>query len=170
MGAIVHGYKTYCFVSYPPITKSDTNLNCEILRRILLDLRKMPKKLYVQADNGGAMKTWTMLRFLSWLAGKGIVPEIELSMLIVGHTHEDIDQFFSVISRVLDQQNAYTPQEFMELLKTAHKDPSWQPQVSTLFTKFDYESWLKDEMHGDESDWYGIAEPHSFSLLRDEVC
>ena len=169
VGAMVHGYKNYCFLTYPFLTSPDTNLNIEVLRRVLNDLPCMPKKLYLQCDNGGAQKTFAMLQFLSYLSGSGIIPEIEMSMLLVGHTHEDIDQFFSVISRKLDTENAYTPQEFERVLRTAHQTKEWQPEVSTIFTKWNYAAWLEEGGNGKSKDWYGITEPHAFSFLRDEV-
>ena len=49
--------------------------------------------LYLQCDN--KEKTWTLLAFLGDLVRAGMFTEAHANMLIVGHTHEDIDQFFS---------------------------------------------------------------------------
>ena len=40
-----------------------------------------------------------MMVWLAMLVHHGYVKEIHLSFLLVGHTHEDIDQLFSVLSR-----------------------------------------------------------------------
>ena len=59
----------------------------------------MPRTLYIQADNASDNKCWAMIAFLAMLVFYDYTADIYLSFLLVGHTHEDIDQMFSVISR-----------------------------------------------------------------------
>ena len=40
-----------------------------------------------------------VVAFLSFLVQDGVFDKINYSFLVVGHTHEDIDQYFSIISR-----------------------------------------------------------------------
>ena len=61
----------------------------------------MPNTICVQADNASDNKCWTLLLFFAMLVHHGYTEEVFLSFLIVGHTHEDIDQLFSVLSRFL---------------------------------------------------------------------
>ena len=42
---------------------------------------------------------------------------VYLSFLLIGHTHEDIDQRFSVISSILERQNIDLMQELLELIQ-----------------------------------------------------
>ena len=169
IGAIVHGYKNYCFVTVRQLTKENTNLNIEVIRRILLDLPCLPKKLYIQADNGGAQKTFAMMQFLSWLVGAGYLEEVEIHYLLVGHTHEDIDQYFSTLSRRLDRRSALTYEEFVEVLRSAHRDAKWKPNVRVIFTVFDYKKWMAGWMNGRRHEWGGLMDLHAVSFVADEV-
>jgi hypothetical protein len=51
------------------------------------------------------LHVWFMLMFglCVALVAHGYFKEVQLSFLIVGHTHEDIDQWFSIISNTLKQ-------------------------------------------------------------------
>ena len=44
----------------------------------------------------------------------GVFEKVKVCFLYVGHTHEDIDQRFSVISRYLRQNNVLTMGAFLE--------------------------------------------------------
>jgi hypothetical protein len=55
--------------------------------------------LYLQLNNAPDNKSKVFLAFISYLIEKKVFQKIKLSYLIVGHTHEDVDSFFTVISR-----------------------------------------------------------------------
>ncbi len=44
-----------------------------------------------------------MLEFLSLLLAKKVFEEVQLELLVVGHTHEDIDKSFSYLSKKLKE-------------------------------------------------------------------
>ncbi len=44
-----------------------------------------------------------MFMYLSYLIETGILKEIEVNFLIVGHTHCSVDQYFSVLSRAVKE-------------------------------------------------------------------
>ena len=83
------------------------NKSIECLRRVLGILRaegNLPsdaheRVLYLQCDN--KEKTWALLAFAGDLVRGGMFTEVHINMLVVGHTHEDIDQVFSRFSVVL---------------------------------------------------------------------
>lgn len=69
-----------------------------------------PSTLYLQADNcSGENKNKYMFAFLSLLVSLGIFQEIFLSFLLVGHTHEDIDQLFSTAQTKFKRSTIHTP-------------------------------------------------------------
>ena len=53
--------------------------------------------MYIQIDGGPENANTTLLGWLQLLVAKRIVPEILLTRLSVGHTHEDIDALFGHI-------------------------------------------------------------------------
>jgi hypothetical protein len=81
----------------------------ECLRRLLLCIFEqngsLPPTLYLQLDNASDNKSRHFLAFLAYLIEQKIFHKIKVSYLIVGHTHEDIDAFFSVLSRYFKRQS-----------------------------------------------------------------
>ncbi|KAL3677142.1 hypothetical protein R1sor_027090 [Riccia sorocarpa] len=57
---------------------------------------KLHPTFYIQLDNSGKdNKNWVMMTFFSELVIRGVFKTVFMSFLIVGHTHEDVDAFFS---------------------------------------------------------------------------
>ena len=79
------------------------NLTIEVLRRTLKKIHTefgfLPPVLHLQLDNASDNKSQLFLAFLAYLVQEGVFLKVKLSYLLVGHTHKDIDQYFSVISR-----------------------------------------------------------------------
>ena len=62
--------------------------------------KALPRHLRLQLDNSAKdNKNQTMMAFCSELVSRGVFETIEMSFLKVGHTHEDIDAFFSKVSK-----------------------------------------------------------------------
>ena len=59
--------------------------------------KKFPKILYVQFDGGPENANSEVVGYMELLAALRIIPEIYLSRLPVGHTHEDIDAMFGIL-------------------------------------------------------------------------
>jgi hypothetical protein len=63
-----------------------------------------------------------MLAFLGYLVGEGCVKQVELCMLMVGHTHEDIDQTFCVITEELKRRRVIRDiADYMDAIESAWK-------------------------------------------------
>jgi hypothetical protein len=61
-----------------------------------------PEHLWVQADNAsGENKNHTVLAYCAWLVSRGVFKTVQVNHLLVGHTHEDIDAFFAILSMAL---------------------------------------------------------------------
>ena len=70
-----------------------------------------PKMLYLELDDcGRENKNRYVLAFLALLVEEKVFEEIEIGFLMKGHTHEDIDQLFSCVSRHLHKENTFTLQ------------------------------------------------------------
>jgi hypothetical protein len=135
----VHGHGSYIFVVDETVA-GGSNLICEILRLILNDLEaknKLPcdnPVLYLQVDNCGENKNKYMFAFLTELVRKKVFAKIKACFLMVGHTHEDIDQFFSTISNYLKQIHIVCPDQlsFFNAIRQAFQAETEKPIVIEL--------------------------------------
>jgi hypothetical protein len=100
-GALVHGRDAYAF-TITDHERQGHNSSIQVLHYILVDIAKhgkVPTVMKLQLDNTTKQnKGQYVFAYLSMLIEYGIFESIEVSYLPVGHTHEDIDQFFSRIS------------------------------------------------------------------------
>ena len=75
-----------------------------------------PSKLYLQADNGSPNKSNAFFHYLGWLKHAGIFDKIRVSYMMVGHTHDIVDQVFSRISWGLKRRDCLSVQEYLQRL------------------------------------------------------
>ena len=151
VGVKVHGIGDYVYLVDTTV-KGGANLMIEILRLTLLDLEKMGKLpsnnpiLYLQLDNCSENKNRVLFAFLSDLVERKVFDKVYAGFLMVGHTHEDIDQFFSVIASWLKKFETICPdiESLKQAIKAAFlskgKDP---PTVAHLHAPevYDYDSF-----------------------------
>ena len=145
LGVLVHDRPDKIFLyTVNDTIKGDANLNIEGIRRTLADLYEtepMPKTVYIQADNASDNKCWAMLAFLGTLVFHGYTNDVYLSFLLVGHTHEDIDQRFSIIARHFRSiDRVTTPQHFEAELAQALQAQA--PVLGRVRAVLDWTSWL----------------------------
>lgn len=146
----VHG--TFLYYS-DNLTSGGGNIIIEVTRQAILDLqvllankkysdnggRKMdiPDHLILQFDNCPENKNKTMFTYLTLLVQDGHFRVIEAFFLIVGHTHASIDQFFSVLARLIWKCNFIGSPLALEYLiakhDLAHKlsGDSWDNSLET---------------------------------------
>ena len=161
-GAISHGHErrmTFIdIMEYP----HDSNLSINILLKVLHQCAKLnknflPPVLYLQADNCcRENKNKYVLAFCELLIHLNIFRTVELSFLFVGHTHEDIDAFFSKISETLRTTDVET---FPQLLGVS-------PNSQRLNAMYDVRSWISPCMMGSIK---GHTRPHHFKFTRNNV-
>mgnify|MGYP000855883085 FL=1 len=150
LGVLVHGLPNcHYFYTVNRTVSGGANLNIEGIRRTLVDLcrtRPLPRTLFIQADNASDNKCWTVLLFLAMLVYHGYTDDIYFSFLIVGHTHEDIDQVFSVLSRFLKQLgHVLDPQQFEAELREAMQK-SAKATFSNVLSVLDWDTYLKPSL------------------------
>ena len=110
-----------------------TNLAVECLHHTLLKLEKrnktLPRVLYLQLDNGPDQKSRQFLSFIAYLVHMKVFDKIKVSYLVVGHTHEDIDQYFSCISRYIRKflGEVFTISAFLEAIRNCFTTPACIP-------------------------------------------
>lgn len=103
-GALVHGPKggAHAFI-IPDHEHQGHNTTIQVIHSILVSHlkkhKKLPPILKLQLDNTTKQnKGQYLYGYLNLLVEFGVFEDVEVSFLPVGHTHEDIDQFFSRIS------------------------------------------------------------------------
>ena len=118
--------KAYLLFHCHDFVGGGANCGIEILRLSLLKLAEilaehemnLPFHLACQFDNCGENKNKFMFGYLSLLIEIGVFSTINVSFLIVGHTHCIIDQWFSSVTKILGGVVFVgTPYAIEELLK-----------------------------------------------------
>ncbi|KAK3099332.1 hypothetical protein FSP39_002742 [Pinctada imbricata] len=96
--------------------------------------------------------------FLCMLVQAEVLRKVKLTFLMVGHTHEDVDQMFSCINRAANQRNLLTLEHlhsvcregFTPTPKTVHLDSLWDFRKLATFRGV----------------LQGIQEPHVFKIHK----
>ena len=93
-------------------------------------------KFYLQVDSCGENKNKTLFAFLVDLVKRGVFNKIKVGFLMVGHTHEDIDSFFSTIAAKL-KSGIVCPdfQSMVAAIQSAFDEPFDKPLVIFDYTK-----------------------------------
>ena len=133
MGAIAYGRGWYGFWSVPQ-WGATSNLTLTALDYIIGDVLKdgkrrgvkgshLPPHLVIQMDNTAKdNKNHNLLGFAGMLLSGGYFQEIEAHFLPVGHTHQEIDQSFSLVSKAIKQQGALDLEDLMAVAGGAWRD------------------------------------------------
>ncbi|KAL3689378.1 hypothetical protein R1sor_015687 [Riccia sorocarpa] len=116
-------------------------LNLEIPISSQRPFTKLPPTFYIQLDNSGKdNKNWTVMAFLSELVTRGVFKTVIASFLIVGHTHEDVDAFFSKINRVLSGKHVSSISQLLAEVHGAEEKKSLPRFITEVA---DYKSHAK---------------------------
>jgi hypothetical protein len=108
------------------------------------------------------LHVWFMLMFglCVALVAHGYFKEVQLSFLIVGHTHEDINQWFSIISNTLKRQDV---DSLLQLLRLINEGTSFTESIvsaSLLENVWDWKSFINLYLMTRGDSFVGIFLPH----------
>ena len=115
-----HGSQMTFFVSHEDQPK-DSVTTMEAMSRMLSDLANqhgtLPLTLHIQHDGTPReAKNQFFTAYLLLLAALQVFRQTTISFLRPGHSHEDIDQFFSQVAAMMSHSSFSTPDELLELL------------------------------------------------------
>ena len=117
--AICHGHYMCLALSEPWVKKDSSwspDLTAHVLEQLGGNLRNV--EVVLQADNcSRETKNNTMTRFAALITALHRVRRVEMRYLITGHSHEDIDQFFSEVATSIESVELHTPAKFVEHLE-----------------------------------------------------
>ncbi|KAL3687469.1 hypothetical protein R1sor_013778 [Riccia sorocarpa] len=133
-------------------------LNLEIPISSQRPFTKLPPTFYIQLDNSGKdNKNWAVMAFLSELVIRGVFKTVIVSFLIVGHTHEDVDAFFSKINRVLSGKHVSSISQLLAEVHGAEEKKSLHRFITEVA---DYKSHAKSY----HQSFTGIRDPVVFKF------
>lgn len=132
-GIIVHGHLLITAFGHPNVVKGGSWTSDLLtfvfhkLRASGLDLREY--EVHIQSDNATKeTKNNTICRLLSYYVGRGFLRCARMQFCTSGHSHEDIDQYFSLLGSFLQHQpEIHHPSEFKEALCRYLSNPSVRP-------------------------------------------
>lgn len=132
--------RTKVYLTYGNI-RNDPNLTIAVIQDIISNWeRTLPEVLYLQMDNTAAQnKCAAVLAYLNMLVHKGVFKKIKVGFLMVGHTHDQIDQMFSRFSVVLGIKDAMTMPELIAILEKAYTPV---PEIKILTEVPDFKTFL----------------------------
>ena len=173
-GMLVHGEGLYSDVWIDSHHKHDSNQVVTSIMHVISDVRtrrggKLPLVLHIQADNcGRENKNQYMFAFCAVLVGLRYFAKVYLSFLLVGHTHEDIDQRFSVISGTLKHQDIDSLQELLELIKKGASHTEAFATSRHLEYMWDWKEFITPYLYSGLNIFVGISKKHHFKFyLKD---
>ena len=185
--AWAHGFCCDFYAGHDELQPHGASAFCEVLTRTIqhvMDICRRdniqpPEHLVVQSDNTTSQaKNSETGMFLATVVGRKKMLSAILNFLIVGHTHEDIDQLFSVLlALVVRRHRFHTPQELVLEIQIAmdkvFADRPEEVSVHMLGEIFDFGSWLLAEgvhLHNCWVSREGVDAPHSFCYkMREDL-
>ena len=147
LGCIAHGRDTYAFTC-PPHIGQGHNVTIQVLDRVLTDIKRaegrVPPILHIQLDNTTKQnKGRYLMAYLGYLVHMGVVQEAYCNFLPVGHTHEDIDQFFSRVSVYTRHHDALCVGDLHRCIRKSYQKYGRSPKVFGWTTVANLSGFLK---------------------------
>ena len=109
-----------------------------------------------------------MFVFCAALVGLGYFVKVYLSFLLVGHTHEDIDQRFSVISSTLKRHDIDSMQELMKLIQKGASHIEAFTSTRHLQYVWDWKKFSTPYLYRGLNTFVGISTKHHFKFYLKE--
>jgi len=161
------------YSSVDQMVMGGANLAIEIQRlaieKLSVELEKqnllMPRIMNFQFDNCGENKNKEMFAYASLMVELGYFDEFNLNFLIVGHTHCNLDQNFSVLAtKIHDAEYVNSPIAMRDLLGIAHKDLNERPTYNIkVDVVHDYKTFFEPFVNKSIK-YYQV--PHRFRIRR----
>ena len=169
MGTLVHGEAVHA-ATYFENFKQGTNVTIEAINYALgAKLQrdgKLPDRLYLQLDNTSKQcKSKYMLGYLGYLVHRGHFKRITVSFLPVGHTHEDIDQFFSRLATYLKCHSVMNTEQLHEAIRRCYQTKEGHRATTEHWDRCaNFSEWIMPYL----SNFDGIASFRQFRFFNND--
>ena len=162
-GVLVHGQHTYGFFDYGQFHHS-SNLTMTILLDVLYMYKdSLPPVLYLQMDNcARENKNKYVLALCCLLVELKIFRKIKIGFLMVGHTHEDVDQLFSRFSQRLGWNEAKTIPQLMDQFE---KSFTPKPTSVLMDKQYNISEWMTPYINAIS----GTMKPHLYKIKLNDT-
>jgi hypothetical protein len=174
VGSIIAGVGTFMEFSYANLPNNANLLIDTIHRNIqrVHDHRRtnslpMPSVLCVQLDNCNTNKSKALMAYAVHLVKMRVFKRIEICFMLVGHTHENIDQLFSTYSVKLRTVKAFTLKALMQVARDAFLGGN-KPEVSHISEVNDWDTFFKKDNHSSFRNFEHTTNQHVFEIKRDD--
>ena len=162
--------RPHVFITYPNV-HNDPNLTVTVIHRVLMSWgQPLPPVLYIQLDNTAREnKNSTVFGYLSMLVDQGLFRKVKVNFLLVGHTHDHIDQMFSTFSRQLSRHDAFTLPKLFDVICDAYTP---RPKVLHLKEVYDFKRYISDGGVGNVkvlAQLNNISFNHIFMIKKNEI-
>ena len=167
-GVLVHGVDLYTDIWIDAHHKHDSNQVVTSIMHVLQDVCNwrgniLPPKLCIQAENyGKENQNQYMFALCATLVVFKYFAEVHLSFLIVGHTHEDIDQKFNTISKTLKSRDIDSMKELLELVRKKASHTKAFATSRHLEYVWDWKSFITPHLWSGLDAIIGVSKPHHF--------
>jgi hypothetical protein len=149
-GLIAHGRKIFMYRTFHNV-QNGANLQIHTLLKTLESIMraekgKLPDTIYVQIDGGSENTAKVVLALCELLIHKGLCKRVELTRLIPGHTHDDIDGKFSLIWRGIRGTHIFTHEQYSTAIETLLTTKYMECEPIDILCVPDYTAYLKPHM------------------------
>ena len=168
IGVLVHGVASFAYTC-PSHMAQGNNITIQAIWDTIVNLRKrpeyakgLPPVFYLQLDNTTKQcKGRWVMAYLAMLVDSGVFKKVLVSFLPVGHTHEDIDQFFSRIAVQLRCRDAHSRLALSEVIGESYRKHFGDPYVIHWDRVGNISGWLGNRVKPMED----ITAYHQFRLM-----
>jgi hypothetical protein len=150
-GVLLHGWGYYLYILDPRIS-ANANFNIECCHRTLIKFfaklaqdpnAEYPSNFYIQVDGASDNKCRLLFMYGEYLIRIGMFDVVIVSFLIVGHTHNKMDQKFVPITFELRKGVVKCLDDLLGIYKKAYKEVNQEPEcIEVVKSVGDYKTWL----------------------------
>jgi hypothetical protein len=168
MGILIEGVGRFMEFNFSHNYSDNSNYLANVIHRAVERVHQhrrsgghpLPEVLYLQLDNVSSNKSHFLIAYCALLVKRGVFRKVKINYLIVGHTHENIDQMFSRFAVALRRLNVWDIEHLMEVARNCFKD-GVVPECQLIDEVHDIKGW----MHGCYNEVRDVSFQHCFKIF-----